>query len=192
MDIQTGNDSIQDLTWYEFEELTGEAFRRLGYEVERTGAGGNDGGIDLVLWRDGEKTLVQCKHWKIQRVGVCPIRELMGVVAREQAANGIMVTSGTYTAEAIAFAQSTKLTLIAGDELTNMIRSVQSRKCFRTPNKSPGLQNCVTDQPDSSSLPPVCPRCGAAMVRRTARRGASAGTQFWGCVRYPECRGSRP
>lgn len=36
---------------------------------------------------------------------------------------------------------------------------------------------------------PACPRCGAAMVRRTATKGANAGNQFWGCPRFPACRG---
>jgi hypothetical protein len=33
-----------------------------------------------------------------------------------------------------------------------------------------------------------CPKCGSSMVLRTARRGASAGNQFWGCSAYPGCR----
>jgi predicted flap endonuclease-1-like 5' DNA nuclease len=36
-----------------------------------------------------------------------------------------------------------------------------------------------------------CPRCGAMMVRRIARRGRSPGSSFWGCSRYPTCRGTR-
>jgi hypothetical protein len=35
----------------------------------------------------------------------------------------------------------------------------------------------------------VCPRCGAPMVLRTAKRGARAGKQFFGCSNYPHCRG---
>jgi ssDNA-binding Zn-finger/Zn-ribbon topoisomerase 1 len=27
------------------------------------------------------------------------------------------------------------------------------------------------------------------MARRTARKGAETGSQFWGCTGYPECRG---
>lgn len=38
---------------------------------------------------------------------------------------------------------------------------------------------------------PSCPKCGSAMRRRTARRGGRAGRQFWGCSRYPDCRGTR-
>ncbi len=33
-----------------------------------------------------------------------------------------------------------------------------------------------------------CPRCGRAMVLRTAKKGAHSGNQFWGCSGYPSCR----
>lgn len=39
---------------------------------------------------------------------------------------------------------------------------------------------------------PACPVCGGHMVLRTARKGSHAGSQFWGCVKYPECKGTRP
>ena len=34
----------------------------------------------------------------------------------------------------------------------------------------------------------VCPKCGGTLVLRRARRGANAGSQFWGCDNYPKCR----
>ncbi|MBI2425855.1 MAG: four helix bundle protein [Candidatus Hydrogenedentes bacterium] len=39
---------------------------------------------------------------------------------------------------------------------------------------------------------PACPRCGAPMSLRTARKGVAAGAQFWGRSAYPECKGTRP
>lgn len=33
-----------------------------------------------------------------------------------------------------------------------------------------------------------CPDCGGAMLRRTNR---ASGQKFWGCARFPECRGTR-
>ena len=36
---------------------------------------------------------------------------------------------------------------------------------------------------------PICPKCGKAMVLRTAQKGKSAGKQFWGCSGYPDCKG---
>jgi hypothetical protein len=39
--------------------------------------------------------------------------------------------------------------------------------------------------------PPACPKCGAEMVLRTAKRGKNRGEQFWGCPEFPRCRGIR-
>lgn len=53
-------DALNNMPWREFETLVGEGFRRRGYSVKETGGGGPDGGVDLVLSKNGEKTLVQC------------------------------------------------------------------------------------------------------------------------------------
>ncbi len=34
-----------------------------------------------------------------------------------------------------------------------------------------------------------CPKCGAQMVMREAKRGPNKGNKFWGCTNYPKCRG---
>jgi len=33
-----------------------------------------------------------------------------------------------------------------------------------------------------------CPKCGSALLIRTAKSGAKAGKQFWGCSTFPKCR----
>ncbi len=38
---------------------------------------------------------------------------------------------------------------------------------------------------------PQCPKCGKPMRLRTAKQGSNAGSQFWGCTGYPECKGTR-
>lgn len=40
---------------------------------------------------------------------------------------------------------------------------------------------------------PLCPECGAPMVKRYAKRGSNQGHAFWSCSRYYEtgCRGNR-
>jgi four helix bundle suffix protein len=54
-----------------------------------------------------------------------------------------------------------------------------------------------TDQPDKigqtgkKQKAPNCPLCGKPMALRTARKGQRAGSQFWGCSGYPECKGTR-
>lgn len=36
---------------------------------------------------------------------------------------------------------------------------------------------------------PDCPRCSSQMVRRMAKSGENAGKEFWGCTKFPACRG---
>jgi len=48
-----------------------------------------------------------------------------------------------------------------------------------------------TDQSDSPAAP-ACRLCGKPLVLRTARQGSNAGSQFWGCSSYPQCKGTQP
>ena len=36
---------------------------------------------------------------------------------------------------------------------------------------------------------PDCPKCGSGMALRKVRQGKNAGNTFWGCTRFPACRG---
>ena len=38
----------------------------------------------------------------------------------------------------------------------------------------------------------TCPKCGAALVERSARSGPNAGKPFLGCSAFPKCRFTRP
>ncbi len=163
--------ALDQMTWSEFELLVGEAFRRQGYAVIETGEGGADGGVDLVLAKDGERHFVQCKQWRAFKVGVSTVRELYGVMAAHGAAGGFVVTSGQFTAAAREFASGRNISLIDGPALRAFIEEVQTVPAMR------------------QSDIPACPQCGSAMVRRTAKRGANAGGNFWGCSKYPACRG---
>ena len=42
---------------------------------------------------------------------------------------------------------------------------------------------------DPSAKIPSCPKCGKPTVLRTAKSGKTAGSQFWGCTGYPDCKG---
>lgn len=187
------SDALDGMSWREFEMLVGEGFRLQGYQVMETGGGGADGGVDLVLTKPGksggEKFLVQCKQWRAFKVGVDVVRELYGVMAARGATGGFVVTSGRFTEDAISFASGRNVTLVDGPKLYGLIRSVRSRT-----DSSPA-QAAVVSAAQSSAAPiqaSSCPLCSKAMVRRTARRGANVGGEFWGCTAYPACRGTRP
>lgn len=49
----------------------------------------------------------------------------------------------------------------------------------------------IQDIKDKLNDPTVCPRCGGKLVLRTAKNGAYAGKQFYGCSNYPRCRYTR-
>jgi restriction system protein len=185
-DVQEGSSSsvLNGMTWQEFEMLVGEAFWRRGYAVSETGGGGADGGVDLVLRKDGEKFLVQCKQWKAFKVGVTTIRELYGVMAAGGAVGGFVVTSGVFTQEAKSFAEGINIDLIDGSELTDMIRKIQRQPQSTIATTQPALQRSLAATAD-----PNCPKCGNAMTKRTAKQGANYGKTFWGCTGYPQCRG---
>lgn len=179
LDAQTGVASVRSLSWQEFERLLAEAFRREGYRVEHTGGNGPDGGVDLRLYRDGLTDLVQCKHWKEKKVGVKTVRELRGVMAAEGAPRGTVVTSGEFTGDAETFARSNGIRLIGGADLLRVIHAVQREPHVAAPAPEARV----------SGVAPACPKCGGAMVLRTARQGSNAGRPFWGCSSYPRCRG---
>ncbi len=117
---------LNDMSWQEFEVLVGEAFRRKGYMVTET-CSGADGGIDLVLKKEGETYLVQCKQWKAYKVGVTTVRELYGVMAAKGAARGFVVTSGVFTNEALAFAAGRNIELMDGKALYALIRGEETQ-----------------------------------------------------------------
>jgi restriction system protein len=205
-------DILQQMSWREFEMLVGEAFRLQGYSVEENGGGRPDGGIDLVLWRDSQKHIVQCKRWKTYRVGPEVVREQYGILTAIAADGAIIVTSGHFTEAARQFAKNLPIRLIDGPELRRMIAQVQAKRAQTSSSgalkkgqrrdtreatsilpKEPVLlaESRLTAQ-DVRNLIPVCPRCQQSMVQRTAKMGSLAGQAFWGCSTFPACRGTRP
>ena len=186
-------DALDGMSWREFEMLVGEGFRLQGYQVVETGGGGADGGVDLVLTKPsksgGEKFLVQCKQWRAFKVGVDVVRELYGVMAARGATGGFVVTSGRFTDDAINFASGRNVTLVDGPKLHGLLRQAQTgvdRLTARPAVASAMQPSAVPVQATS------CPLCAKPMARRSAKRGANAGREFWGCTGYPACRGTRP
>lgn len=62
----------------------------------------------------------------------------------------------------------------------------RSRKAKRGAQVSSVSQNI-----SGSTTAPHCPSGHGLMVKRTARRGANVGSNFWGCSEYPRCRRTR-
>ena len=190
------SDALDGMSWKEFEILVGESYRQQGYRVTELGGAGPDGGVDLVLTKGNEKFFVQCKQWKAYKVGVTTVRELYGVMAAKGATGGFVVTSGRFTTDAVEFAQGRNIELVDGPRLFAMIQRARRTGASLTPSIAADSP-AQAQQPEATAIAmtqtssPDCPRCGASMQLRTARQGANAGSNFWGCTTYPKCRGTR-
>lgn len=113
---------IAQLDWREFEQLIEAYYREQGCRTFRDARDRPDGGVDVQVWnKNGEHLLVQCKHWKARPVGVKIVRELLGVVAKESASGGVVVTSSVFTREARDFARGVAIELIDRRDLAQML-----------------------------------------------------------------------
>lgn len=168
---------FQNMSWIEFESYIGEFYKSKGYEVKQELSHKPDGGVDIWLKKDGELSLVQCKHWKTRKVGVQVLREMYGVMLANQATRMIIVTSGSFTSEAIQFIEGKRFWLVDGNELVNMIEDGKHH-LNHSPNK-----------PEITKVEkPTCPNCQSDLVLRVAKKGLNAGNEFYGCSTFPKCR----
>lgn len=92
-------DDIGKIHWRQFEGLTGEYFVKKGFHVE-IGAGRDDGGIDLRVWKESEDSkspasiLVQCKRQK-KKIEKVVVKALWADMVDENVESGLIVTTSS-------------------------------------------------------------------------------------------------
>lgn len=102
----------QDEAWWraldgwQFEHEVGEVFKRCGYKVQVT-RGSGDGGVDIIMYKDNLKYIVQCKHYK-KRLGPEAVRSLYGVKEKFGADRLVMVASSGLSPASQEFVNSYK------------------------------------------------------------------------------------
>lgn len=112
-----------------FETLVLDLLHALGYgssaaDLQHVGRGG-DGGIDGIISLDKlgfEKVFVQAKRWQ-GTVGRPEVQAFFGALAGRRAKKGVLITTSTFTKEAISFAEqvSDSIVLIDGFRLTELM-----------------------------------------------------------------------
>ena len=92
------------LNGWEFEEEVAKVFEKNGYKAIVTKKTG-DGGIDILMFKDKKKIIVQSKHF-INPVSVSYVRELNGLKEDFQADELIMVASSGLTRDGYEFSKN--------------------------------------------------------------------------------------
>lgn len=134
-------------------------------------------------------------------MGVQVVRELYGVMAAQGAAGGFVVTSGSFTAEAIAFASGRNVTLVDGPKLFGLIQEAKAARGkqgraempIRARAQVPAWPVISPALAPSATQALACPICSSEMGEAGRQAGENAGNAFWVCTGYSAgCRRTRP
>jgi restriction system protein len=165
---------LDELEWKCFEQLVAAYFGARGRDARLTPPGA-DGGVDIYLHGNGAArptALVQCKSWHAREVGVRTVRELYGVMVAEGVMEAFLVTTGSFSEGAHAFAEGKNLHLLDGAAFLAAFNALPE----------PDRRRILTTVTEGDYTTPSCPSCDVKLVRR------GEGSSFWGCPRFPRCR----
>lgn len=110
-----------------FEEWCAALARICGYRAEVTPAS-NDGGLDVRMWLGEAKVIAECKCYcphdmeqaKRDAVGRPLLQKLVGANAVERADGLVFMTTSSYTAPAVRYAEEQNILLLDGNDLVDM------------------------------------------------------------------------
>lgn len=108
----------------EFEKLVATLFKAYGHQAQVLG-GFSDHGVDiLVLSKENEKWIIQCKRYN-GSVGEPIVRDLFGTMGHEGASRAYLITTGSFTTQASAWAEGKPIVLYDGKSLVRLIQRTQ-------------------------------------------------------------------
>jgi restriction system protein len=113
--------------WREFTAQLEEAFRAQGYQVVQAAGEAPHRSVDIVLRKDRESFLVQCKQWHDPKVSADAVQALHGLVQSRSASGAFIVTTGRFSREAVAYAPGCNIRLIDGAALSGLIAKTKGR-----------------------------------------------------------------
>jgi restriction system protein len=105
-----------------FERELGQLFKRLGFAVSTTPHTA-DGGIDLILEKAGQKTVVQCKA-HASKVPIGTARELVASMSDFGVEKGILATISGVTKPVREYASKRNIEILDLDQILHLQRSL--------------------------------------------------------------------
>jgi restriction system protein len=113
--------AVRDMSWDQFSAVIVNAYRRQGYTV----APAKKAAYDFTLTKQGRVTLLQCRRWKVNQLGVGPLEELASAIAGADAYNAICITAGNLSPQAREFADNKPITLVTGAALAVLVGKIK-------------------------------------------------------------------
>lgn len=119
---------ILTLSSYGFEAFCRDLLEREGYTAFVTKQTG-DQGVDIELRaRDGRTGVAQCKQVLNTKIGRPVVQNLYGEMISRGATFGYVITTGTFTLEAVGWARPKAITLVDRDALLAMVERQRRRR----------------------------------------------------------------
>jgi len=117
---------IRNMEPREFEEFCADLLEAMGYKAILTPATG-DGGKDIILYRNGHKVYVECKHFgENNYVGREICQKLIGACVSDGVHRGIIITTGRFSSSAWEIKKKTnRLEFWTLDTILRQIRKLQ-------------------------------------------------------------------
>lgn len=112
-------EGLRTLSGVEFEHHVAELYRRLGYQVQVT-RGGGDQGIDVIAQSPRERIGIQCKQWS-DVVSNAGVQEAIAGRAFYNCSHAAVVCTSTYTRAARELAERAGVQLIDGAAYAAMV-----------------------------------------------------------------------
>jgi restriction system protein len=167
-----------------FERYLQTLFRRHGYRVEHFGATRGDYGGDLLIEKNGTRTLVQAKRYS-KNVGLAAVQQAVTAKAMYECTQAMVVTNSGYTQQARKLAAANTVQLVAREELVRMIlRTPKAPAEPATPDTIMAEPaDAAAAEPDKAGLAgPICARCGVTVSEKVRAYSLAHSDRFGGLV----------
>ncbi len=119
---QTLIESIRDLDWPDITRLISRAHEARGFRVIEDKTTGPDSHFDMMLMKNFDKYFVLCRHWACESLDTDLVKQMYSAVDFADAHRIIIITSGSFTHEAKAFASDKPVDLIEAHNFVKLVK----------------------------------------------------------------------
>ncbi len=98
----------------------------------------------------------------------------------------------TYAGGYIRYIKSRQEAVLSDVEVRLAIQKIEHGRLSQSIKTNVEHVSHVKTVIEKKASEPNCPKCSGRMVQREVKKGKNLGKRFWGCTRFPKCRGMLP